>query len=98
MRLRDLAGWPPTLTETYNSKNTLEPSAPGVLKRCLLFSTVERPAYLSIVVTYQGRDWHAMISDQPEPLLRRMEATLRGHEGQPLASLGDLELVGGPPR
>lgn len=93
MRLRDLAGWPPTLTETYNSKNTLEPSAPGVLKRCLLFSTVERPAYLSIVVTYQGRDWHAMITDKPVALLKAIEATLRGHEGEPLADLGDLEVI-----
>jgi hypothetical protein len=94
MRLRDLDGWPPTLTESYSSSKALAPSSPALLKRCMLFSTVDGPsAYLSIVVQYQGRDWHAMMTEQPEPMLRRIEATLKGHEGETLAALGDLEVV-----
>src|SRR5688572_7084387 len=94
MRLKDLDGWPPTLTESYSSTKPLAPSSPAVLKRCMLFSTVDGPpAYLSVVVGYQGRDWHAMITEQPQPMLRRIEATLRGHEGEVLATLGDLEVV-----
>jgi len=45
------------------------------------------------VVDFQGCDWHAMITEQPPPMLRRIEATLRGHEGETLASLGELEVV-----
>jgi hypothetical protein len=60
----------------------------------MLFSTVDGPpAYLSIVVQYQGRDWHAMMTEQPEPMLKRIEATLKGHEGENLTTLGDLEIV-----
>ena len=62
----------------------------------MLFSTVDGPpAYLSVVVSYQGRDWHAMITEQPKPMLERIEATLKGREGTTLAELGNLELVGG---
>lgn len=94
MRLRELDGWPPTLTESYSSSKALAPSSPALLKRCMLFSTVDGPkAYLSVVVSYQGRDWHAMITEQAEPMLRRIEATLRGHEGEALATLGDLEVL-----
>lgn len=93
MRMRDLDGWPPKLTESYTSSNALAPSSPAQLKRCMLFSTVKTPAYLSVVVHYQGRDWHAMITEQPESMLRRIEATLRGREGETLSSLGDLEIV-----
>lgn len=93
MRLRDLDGWPPPLTDSYSSKKSLEPQAPATLKRCLIFSAIGGPpAYLSIVVSYQGQDWHAMITDKPESMLRRIEATLRGHQGQTLASLADLEI------
>ena len=94
MRLREVDGWPPTLTESYSSSKSLAPSSPAQLKRCMLFSTVDGPnAYLSIVVHYQGRDWHAMLTDHPEAMLRRIEATLKGHEGQTLGQLGDLEVV-----
>jgi hypothetical protein len=75
MKIKELEGWPPTLTESYSSTNALAPSSPAQLKRCMLFSTVNSPAYLSVVVFYQGRDWHAMITEQPEPMLRRIEAT-----------------------
>ena len=94
MKIKELEGWPPTLTESYSSTKALAPSSPAQLKRCMLFSTVNSPAYLSVVVYYQGRDWHAMITEQPEPMLRRIEATLRGREGETLASLGELEVVG----
>ena len=94
MKLKELDGWPPTLKETYSSSKVLESSVPAVLKRCMLFSTVDGPsAYLSVVVSYQGRDWHAMITDQPWPMLKRIETTLRGHEGQTLASLGELDVL-----
>ena len=94
MRLKEVEGWPPTLTESYSSSKSLSPEHPATLKRCMLFSTVNGPrAYLSIVVDFHGRDWHAMFIDQPEPMLRRIEATLRGHEGQTLAALGELEVV-----
>ncbi len=97
MRLRDLDGWPPLLTESYSSNKSLPPEIPATLKRCQLFTTVDGPAaYLSIVVSYQGRDWHAMITEKPEPMLRRIEATLRGHEAETLTALGDLELVEKP--
>ncbi|HEU4338978.1 MAG TPA: hypothetical protein VFS19_02830, partial [Planctomycetota bacterium] len=94
MKLKELDGWPPTLKESYSSQKVLGPSSPALLKRCMLFSTVDGPeAYLSVVVDYQGRDWHAMITEHPAPMLRRIEATLKGHEGQTLASLGDLDVV-----
>jgi hypothetical protein len=94
MRLKEVEGWPPTLTESYSSSKALSPESPATLKRCMLFSTVNGPrAYLSIVVYYQGRDWHAMFTEQPEPMLRRIESTLRGREGQTLATLGELEVV-----
>jgi hypothetical protein len=94
MRLRDINGWPPTLTDSYSSRKTLPASAPATLKRCRIYSPVgAAPPYLSIVVHFQDRDWHAMITDKPESLLKRIEATLRGHEGKPLADLGDLKMV-----
>ena len=98
MKLKELEGWPPTLKESYSSSKVLGVSSPATLKRCMLFSTVDAAsAYLSVVVSYQGRDWHAMITEQPGPMLRRIEATLRGHEGQTLASLSELEVVEGTP-
>jgi hypothetical protein len=97
MRLRDLDGWPPTLTESYTSRKSLPAAVPATLKRCRVYFIAETSSpYLSIVVEYQGRDWHAMISDRPESLLRRIEATLRGHEGGTLSDLGDLEVVAIP--
>ena len=94
MKLKELDGWPPTLKESYSSEKLLDPKSPALLKRCMLFSTLDGPhAYLSVVVGYGGRDWHAMIKDHPAPMLRRIEATLRGHEGQSLASLGELDVV-----
>jgi hypothetical protein len=94
MKLKDLEGWPPTLKESYSSSKVLGPASPATLKRCMLFSTVDGPsAYLSVVVSYQGRDWHAMITEQPAPMLKRIETTLRGKEGQTLASLGELEVM-----
>lgn len=94
MRLRDLEGWPPLLTDSYTSKRSLPASAPALLKRCRIYSPVgSAPPYLSIVVQFEHRDWHAMITDKPVSILKRIEATLRGHEGKPLADLGDLRVV-----
>src|SRR5258705_262958 len=94
MRIRDLEGWPPALTDSYTSRERLPSSAPAMLKRCGIYSMAGSSApYLSIVVEFQGREWHAMIQDVPETLIRRIEATLRGHDGKPLAQLGDLEVV-----
>jgi hypothetical protein len=94
MKLRELEGWPPTLKESYSSSKILGEGSPATLKRCMLFSTVDGPsAYLSVVVSFQGRDWHAMVTEQPGPMLRRIEATLRGHEGKTLATLGELDVV-----
>ena len=94
MRLRDIDGWPPALTETYGSARVLDAASPALLKRCRVWATLgKNPAYLSLVVQYQGRDWHAMITDKPVKLLKGIEATLRGHEGEPLADLGNLEVV-----
>ena len=93
MLLRDVEGWPPVLKETYASSMRLEPNVPATLKRCMLFTTVGSSSpYLSVVVTYQARDWHAMIVDMPEDLLRRIEKALTGREGQTLADLGRLEI------
>jgi len=94
MRLREVDGWPPQLTESYTSSKGLPASAPATLKRCRVYFIAETSSpYLSVVVEYLGRDWHAMITDQPVAMLRRIEATLEGQEGRPLADLGDLELV-----
>lgn len=94
MRLRDVDGWPPALTETYGSGKVLAATSPATLKRCMVWATLgDNPAYLSVVVHYQGRDWHAMITDKPAALLKGIEATLRGHEGEPLADLGNLEVI-----
>lgn len=97
MRIRDLEGWPPALTDSYSSRQSLPPSAPARLKRCRIFSVAGSSSpYLSIIVEFQDRDWHAMISDLPESMLTRIEATFRGHEGKPIADLSDLEIVENP--
>ena len=94
MRLRELDSWPPALTDSQTLQIALQMTGPAKLKRCGVFSVAGQASpYLSIVVDYQGRAWHAMMQDLPEPLLRRIEATLRGHEGEPLGPLGDLEIV-----
>jgi hypothetical protein len=95
VRLRDLDCWPPQLTDSHTFRVIpATKSLPAKLKRCGVFSIAGSPLpYLSIVVDYQDRDWHAMIQDISETLMHRIAATLRGHEGEPLASLGDLEIV-----
>jgi hypothetical protein len=94
LRIRDLDGWPPTLTDSTTSKVEPTGSLAARLKRCGVYTMAgTSEPYLSIVVEFQGRDWHAMIQDVPESLMKRIEATLRGHEGEPLAALGDLEVV-----
>jgi hypothetical protein len=94
MRVRDLDSWPPAITDSKALKVSPSPAVPAKFKRCGVYTIAgSAQPYLSIVVEHEGRDWHAMISDQPEALLRRIEATLQGHEGMPLADLGDLEVV-----
>jgi hypothetical protein len=94
MKLRDVEGWPPQLIDSQTFKVAPSHAVPARFKRCGVYSIAGSPLpYLSIVVHYQGRDWHASMQDLPEPLMRIIEATLRGHEDETLASLGDLELV-----
>ena len=86
--------WPPALTDSQTFRVAQAGSLPATLKRCGIYSTpgdVRR--YMSIVVDFQGRSWHAMISDLPEPLMHRVVATLNEHLGRPLAELGDLHVV-----
>jgi hypothetical protein len=94
MKLSDVDGWPPSLIDSQTFKITPSYNVPARFKRCGIYSIAGSPhPYLSIVVEYQGHDLHASLQDLPEPLMERIEATLRGREGEPLASLGDLELV-----
>ena len=97
MRLREFDWWPPALTDSYTSQVVPSAPLPATLKRCGVYSMAGAPApYLSIVVDYQGRAWHAMVKDMQESLMRRIEATLRGHDGEPLADLGELDIVENP--
>jgi hypothetical protein len=97
MRLRELESWPPALTDSQTLRVAPSNALPAKLKRCGVFSVAgQTQPYLSIVVEYQGRAWHAMVQDLPEALLRRIEATLQGHEGEPLTDLGDLVIVDRP--
>ena len=94
MKLSDVDGWPPVLTDSQTFKVTPSYNVPARFKRCGIYSIAGSPQpYLSIVVEYQGHDLHASLQDLPEALMERIEATLRGHEGETLASLGDLELL-----
>lgn len=51
---------------------------------------------LSLQGMFHGDRGSSILSDYPEPLLKCVQAILRGHEGKPLADLSDLE-VGGIP-
>src|SRR5688572_8455408 len=94
MLIRDVGSWPPALTDSQTMKVVPSSTAPARLKRCGLFSAAgQAQPYLSIVVEYQGHDCHAMINDLAEPMMRRIEATLKSHLGEPLAQLGELEIV-----
>lgn len=95
--LKDLDCWPPALTDTRTFRVVPASSTgPARFKRCGVLAIVGSPLpYLSIVVDFQGRDWHAVIQDIPEPLMHRIAATLKGHEDEPLEQLGDLAIVGG---
>ena len=96
MFLRDVDGWPPSLIDSQSFQVKPSTDIPATLKRCGIYSIAGSPLpYLSIVVHYQGRDWHASLQDLPEELMKRIESTLKGHEGTPLADLGDLEIVEG---
>lgn len=97
MLLRDVGSWPPAITDSQTFKVVPSTQVPAKLKRCGLFSVAgQNQPYLSIVVEFQGHDWHAMINDLDEPLMRRIEATLKTHLGEPLAGLGELEIVSLP--
>ena len=94
MKLRDVEGWPPVLTASDTFRVVASAGVPAKLKRVGVYSIAGSPhPYLSIVVEYQDRDWHAALQDIPQVLMRRIEATLRGYEGHPLSELGDLEIV-----
>jgi len=96
MLLRDVDGWPPSLIDSQSFQVKSSADVPATLKRCGIYSIAGSPLpYLSIVVHYQDRSWHASLQDLPEELMKRIEATLKGHEGETLASLGDLEIVEG---
>jgi hypothetical protein len=94
LRVRDLDCWPPALTDSTTVQVEPSDSLAAKLKRCGVYTMAgTSEPYLSIVVDYRSRDWHAMIQDVPEGLMRRLEATLRGHEGELLSQLGHLEVV-----
>ena len=94
MKLRDVEGWPPPVTASDTFRVVPSASVPAKLKRVGVYSIAGSPQpYLSIVVDYLERDWHASLQDLPESLMRRIEATLRGHEGRALSELGDVEIV-----
>jgi len=94
MKLCEVDGWPPSLIDSQTFKVTPSYDVPARFKRSGVFSIAGSPQpYLSIVVEYQGHDLHGSLQDLPGPLMERIEATLRGHEGEPLASLSDLELL-----
>ena len=89
-------GWPPSLIDSQSFRVMASIDLPATLKRCGIYSIAGSPLpYLSIVVHFQERDWHASLQDLPEELMRRIESTLKGHEGETLSSLGDLEIVEG---
>lgn len=92
MLLRDVHGWPPPLSSISFDRRS--PSDAAILKGCTFYPAVDhQPAYLSIIIRFQGSDWFTALGNQPAPLLKRVEATLRSHHGKPLAELGDLQLV-----
>jgi len=94
MLIRDAGFWPPVITDSQTLKVVPGSGIPAKLKRCGLFSVAgHSQPYLSIVVEYQGHDCHAKIDNLAEPLMRRIEATLKSHVGEPLAQLGELEII-----
>ena len=94
MLLRDVNGWPPSLLDSQSFKVVASNDLPATLKRCGIYSIAgTQTPYLSIVVSYDGRSWHASLQELPEELMKRIESTLKGHEGEKLASLGDLEII-----
>ena len=94
MKLRDIEGWPPALTSSDTFRVVPSAVVSATLKRVGVYSIAGSPQpYLSIVVDYLERDWHAALQDLPEDLMRRIESTLRGQEGRRLSELGDLTIV-----
>lgn len=86
--------WPPALTDSQTFRVAPSESVPATLKRCGIYSKAgDVRRYMSIVVDFQGRMWHAIITDLPEQLMHRVVATLQDHVGKPLSELGDLQVV-----
>lgn len=94
MLIRELDSWPPAITDSHTHQVLASRDLPATLKRCGVYSTPGNShPYLSIVFEYMGRDWHAMIQHLPVSLMWQVEFTLAGHEGKPLAELGDLAII-----
>ena len=92
--LRDVMTWPPALTDSQTLRVAQPGSLPARLKRCGIYTVAgDTRRYVSIVVDFQGRSCHAMITDLPEPLMHRVVATLKDHVGRPLFELGGLHVV-----
>lgn len=95
--MREVTDWPPALTDSQTFRVAPAGSLPATLKRCGIYSTAEDARrYVSIVVDFQGRAWHAMITDISERLMHQIVATLKDHVGEPLTDLGNLHVVEGP--
>ena len=94
MRLRDVSGWPPTPGGSFVGAERIPTAGEGTFVACTFTQGVGLiAAHITLFINFKGRDCIGVIGDHPEPLLRRIQATIRGHEGQPLASLGILELI-----
>lgn len=93
MRLRDVRGWPPTPGGLFVGAERIPTAGEGTLVACTFTHGVGLiAAHITLFIDFKGRACIGVIGDHPEQLLHRIEATILGHEGQPLASLGILEL------
>lgn len=94
MRLCDLDGWPTALRRHSESGDAPVPPLDGRLKACWYIHGGDRDSdSLTLVVGLEDRDHFEVIRGYPEAKLRGIYAALRNHEGEELASLGDLEVV-----
>lgn len=97
MRLRDLEGWASDSKCSPEAVDQRTLPCEGRLKGCwYIHGGRLNSDYLTLVIECEDRVHFGVINGYPEPMLRRIYATLRNHEGGSIAQLADLELVDQP--
>jgi hypothetical protein len=79
--------WPPVWASSYGAGDFFAPREAGVLKGV---RRVE--GRLSLTMWWSGRDHFGSLEWTPPPTLDAVEAILRAHIGEPIQSIGDVDV------